>query len=289
MTGPEEMRFSKCAVTPSGTEIDLVVRVLDTQDEYTPDDSTLNTGEGDHGFQIHFGVKADPAHLIYDVEFEFSFEDQKGNPVELDLASFKLFDIDHDRKKKIRERVCYNVDDLDRYQTMIPGFDLQTLTTYEAESKLGFFGPKLLTSYDPTKNCDGSNVTTLGSVRIQSNQVGFGCDFKKSLTFEEFEPVMCESEQCQNIDKPLKCSAVGHYFGWINQNNETCDHQTDADNGCTTQVGIHPKDRYIKPTFTGKSSFRVTMGLLCNKAAGKKCTRNFEFRGQYQASKGKCK
>jgi len=284
----EEMRFSKVGKTSSGTEVDLVVKVLDTQDEYVPENAELNTAEGGHGFQIHFGVTAAPPKLLWEVEFEFSFEDQQGKPVELELASFLLFDIDHDRRNKINERVCYNVDQLDVYQTHIPGFDPIALSEYTEKDQPGFSGPQLNTTYYKEKNCDGSNSTGLGSVRVQSNQVGFGCDFKKDLDLEDFVPVMCDSEQCQTSVPQAVCKNVGHLFGYINHNNVTCDRRTEADSGCVHEQGINPLHRYLKVSFAGKSSFRVSLGLKCEKAEGKKCTRNFEFRGQYQYSQGKC-
>jgi len=202
----EEMRFSKAGKTSSGTEVDLVVKVLNTQDFYTPENAELNTAEGGHGFQIHFGVKAAPPKLDWEVEFEFSFEDQQGKPVELELASFLLFDIDHDRNNKINERVCYNVDQLDVYQTFIPGFDPIALSVTDQKILPGFDRPQLTTAYDNTKNCDGSDSTGLGSVRVESNQVGFGCDFKKDLDLEDFVPVMCNSEQCRTSVPSPKCA-----------------------------------------------------------------------------------
>jgi len=279
----EEMRFSKVGATMDGTEFDLVVKVTG-QDEYTPDNSTLNTAEGGHGFQIHFGVKAAPPKTHFETEFEFSFEDQQGNPVKLDSASFSLFDIDHDHNLKITESICYNVDSLDLKKTVIPGFDTSTLSEYAHTVLPGYSKPQLLTSYNKTHNCDGSSSTGQGSVRVESNQVGFGCDFNKYLETKDFVHVKCNSDQCQKhaTYKPLDCNKAGHDFGYVNQNNETCNHETDADAGCDVEQGIHPMERYVTASYEGKSSFRVTLGLACRKPETKKCTRNFEFRGEYR-------
>lgn len=282
----EEMRFSKAGKTSTGTEFDLVLKVLDTQDEYKPDKPELNTAEGGHGFQIHFGVIADPNKLVNEVEFEFSFEDQEGKAVELELASFLLFDIDHDRKNKLAEIACYNVDQLDVYNTQIPGFDPIAASHFEEQPLPGFEGSQVTTTYDKTKECDGTTSTGLGSVRVVSNQVGFGCDFKKDLDLADFKPVLCDSDQCQNDDPALKCNQVKHHFGYTNSNNENCDPYTAAE--CDNEQGINPLHRMLKTSFAGKSSFRVTLGIKCDKGAGKTCTRNFEFRGEHQYSSGKC-
>jgi len=226
-------------------------------------------------------VVAAPPKTFFEAEFEFSFEDQQGNLVQLDSASFSLFDIDHDQKKKVVETICYNVDSLDLTKTVIPGFNTSTVSEQESPVLPGFSEPQLLTSHNETHNCDGSTSTGQGSVRVQSNHVGFGCDFDKYLETKDFTHVKCNSDQCQKHStyKSLNCTNLARYFGYVNQNNETCN---EADDGCDVERGLDPRDRHVKASYAGKSSFRVSLGISCDKLVDVKCSRNFEFRGEYR-------
>ena len=270
----EEMRFSKVGTTMDGREFDLVVKALDTQDKYTVKNPVLNIAHG-VGFQIHFDVTANALHRIFETEFEISFVDQQDNPVEIALVNFYLMDIDHDARKTVHELGCYNLESLDLGKSQIPGFDTKTLRLKDEDAEPGFTEPQVLTFYNKTHHCDGSIASTLGSVTVLSNQVGFGCDYKFDLATKDFKLVTCASEGCFSVKQ---CKTRKKYFGLVDEDGQTCEVGSD---GCDVEVGINPLARIVKTSYTGKSSFRISLGVGCIKSTGHVCKRTLDLRGEY--------
>merc|ERR1719181_179668 len=195
-SGAEEMRFAKVGTTLDGTEFDVVVKALDTQDKYVSFTPKEHNIAGGTGFQVNTGVTAKAGKPVTQTEFELSFQDQKGKPVELDRLQLYLMDFDRDAKLTLRERGCYNLDELNLENTEIPGFDSKNMVLKAEPVYPGYSGPQLNTVYNSFKNCDGSTQTKLGSVTIEANQVGFICDNSNDLKIEDFKAVKCTDNGC---------------------------------------------------------------------------------------------
>jgi hypothetical protein len=277
-TGPQEVRFKRAA-SSNGKYVDVVIKATNTQDKYhsfTPKEHNIITARG---FQINLGVTAKQGKPVTTTEFEFSFEDQQGYPVEMDAVDIYLTDLDRDAKVTLREQGCYNLDELDLKSSSIPGFDTNTLKLKPEPVHPGFSGTQLRTTYNKDKNCDGSSQTNLGSVTVEANQVGFECDNSLDTPMKDFKPIKCTDPGCFT-DKA--CQKKRKYFGLIDKDGKTC---TKGAAGCTFQAGIRPLTRLVKTRYISRSSFRISLGIECLKPAGQTCTRNFAFRPDYQNKK----
>jgi len=270
------MRFKKAGATAQGKEFDLVVRALDTEDPYSSFEPDLNHAAG-RGFQINLGVTAKSDKQKSLTEFEISFEDQQGKPVDLD-ATFYLLDLDHDHKDTLREEACYDLDTIDLESSKIPGFNTNTMEL-EAEAILpGFSSSQLTTMYNKDQNCDGTLQTTHGSVTIESNQVGFQCDLPVDVALQDFKPIKCVDD----CFSEAKCMKRKKFFGPVDADGNTC---IPSAPGCDFERGIDPLTRVVKTHYEGRSSFRISLGIACLKDEGETCSRNFVFQADYR----KCK
>merc|ERR1719305_388252 len=75
------------------------------------------------GLQINMGVTAKKGKPIVMTEFEISFENKAGLDVKLDAVDIYTLDFDRDAKTTLRERACYNLDNLDLEKSYISGID----------------------------------------------------------------------------------------------------------------------------------------------------------------------
>jgi len=277
------MRFQKAGTSRDGTEFDLVVKALDTRDKYfsfSPKEHNIAEGLG---FQINLGVKCIPGKTRFATEFEVSFEDQTGKPLELDAVDLYLLDLDRDQKLTLREKACYDLDEIDLAGSKIPGFNTKTLAVEEGPHDPGFATAQLKTSYDKAKTCAGK-PSKLGSVTVEANQVGYICDFPLSVKAADFKPVKCRDPGCFT-EKQCKAINKKKAFGTVDKDGKTC---TLGAAGCTFEAGINPVSRIIDTRYIGKSSLRITLGIDCVKKVGETCTRNFVFRAAYQNVKKAC-
>merc|ERR1712151_1403373 len=126
------------------------------------------------------------------------------------------------------------------------------------------------TSYTKDKSCNGGN-SDRGSVTVEANQVGFLCDNQKDVAVEDFVATKCTDTGCFSEKQCQK--KFNKWFGPL------------ANGG---QAGINPAHRLIKTRYLGKSSFRISLGIECDKPAGQTCTRNFIIRTTYQNIKKRC-
>lgn len=163
----------------------------------------------------------------------------------------------------------------------IPGFNTDTLKVISQAALPGFTGPQLNTYYNKDKKCDGSSDTKLGSVLVEANQVGFGCDFPPAVDLKDFKPIKCNDPGCFN-KKQCNPTHKQQYFGLVDKDGKTCKGGT---SGCTFEKGINPINRIVKTRYVDKSSFRLNIGVECKKPAGQTCTRNIKLRADYQNAK----
>ena len=274
LASQQEMRFKNAGISSNGQEFDFVVKVLDTQQPYISTNTSLNIAAGG-GFQINSGGPVDPETKNHITEFEISFEDQQGQPVDLDLVNLYLLDLDRDAKLKLREVACYNLDTLDLEGSDIPGFDSNTLTMKPHVVEPGFKDSQLITTYNNETSCDGNAQTKLGSVTVKSNQVGFKCDLQLDVATSDFKPVKCED----GCFTEQKCKSKKKFFGLVDQNGNTCN---EGSPGCDFQSGINPLSRVVQTRYKERSSLPVSLGLECLKPVGQTCTRNLVFRATYE-------
>lgn len=269
---PQEMRFSKIGTTADGTEFDLVVKALDdTYFSFRPEQH--NHVETELSFNVNLGILNTATDNTVGTELEFSFVDQTNNPVALDALAFSVLDIDHDDKLSLHEKVCVDLDTVNLANTVIPGFDSLALKTFSVPSVPGFTSSQVTTTYKSTEACDGSANTNLGSVWVQSNQVGFLCD--NPDPGQGLKNVMCGTD-CFNTKK---CEKKDEFFGLMDQNGDAC---TKGSSGCDFQHGIPQAARIVKTAYEQVSSFRLTVELFCKKGPGEECNRNMIFAGKYQ-------
>merc|ERR1712032_196308 len=218
------------------------------------------------------------------VEFDIIFEDQEGKRVAMDAVDIYLLDLDRDQRLTLREQACYDLDTFDLAGSKIPGFDTKALAVKKAAADPGFAGPPLTAYYDKTKTCTGSTSTTLGSVHVEANQVGYICDFPLDVAVEDMKPIKCRDPGCFT-EKACRAINKKKAFGTVDKDGKTC---TLGAPGCTFEAGINPASRIIDTRYIGKSSLRITLGIDCVKKAGETCTRNFVFRAAYQNVKKAC-
>ena len=292
--GEEVLIFERVAKTNKTQWVDLRVKAISS---YAAEHAKDVNGAGG---APQFGIIAvstevteeNKGHVQTVLEFEFLDSDTQEH-AEFDFFTFGVFDIDHNKQTTMHETICLDLDQAIAVRdTNIPGLKLQEEAGKLKVEKLaprkhpdaglvpGFKDEQLLSTYDPSKTCEGSSSSGLGSVRVFSNQVGFACDEAQyAFVTEHLVP-------CTDCTKEKHCavaeSGMSKFFGQVyaqgtDKAGQTCDNIKDLH--CTDTHGINTAARALTIGFSKASKFRIAFGIECEKPIGQFCNRKFNFGG----------
>ena len=189
------------------------------------------------------------------VQVWVSFEDQQGGAVAVGAVDLYVLDLDRNEKLNVREEVCYDLDELDLTGSAIPGFDSNSVQLKSEPVQPGYIGTQLKTTYHEDHKCNGDLATTLGSVTVESNQVGYKCDFTANLALADFKPVKCTDPGCFTDTQCVPEKKL-QYFGLVDKDTRTC---TVGSTGCEFETGINPLLRVVKTRYLGRSSLHFNL------------------------------